>query len=102
MSHNETSKHGFDNPNYDFSKNRELEEETGIELTTRIHAADSKQEDENEITMESNVDDILDNNDKSALMKDDKSNIWYSKLICYKIHHPKLFGFEYHFILNCC
>ena len=76
MSQNENSKHGFDNPNYDFSKDRVLEEETGIELTTRFHAADSKLEDGNETIMESNVDDILDNNDKAALMNDDKSNKW--------------------------
>ena len=76
MSQNETSKQGFDNPNYDFSANRVLEETTGIELTTRIHAADSKLEDGNEIIMESNVDDILDNNDKTTLMNDEKSNTW--------------------------
>jgi len=55
-------------------KGRVLEEETGIELITRFDAADSKLEDGNETIMESNVDDILDNNDKTALMKDDKSN----------------------------
>ena len=76
MSQNETSKQGFDNPNYGFSTNRVLKETTGIELTTRFHAVDSKLEDGNETIMESNVDDILDNNDKAALMNDDKSNKW--------------------------
>lgn len=41
-----------------------------------MNTADSKPEDGNEIIMESNVDDILDNNDKSTLMKDDTSNRW--------------------------
>ena len=76
MSQNATSKQGFDNPNYGFSTNRILEETTGIELTTRIHASDSKLEDEHETIMESNVDDILDNNDKTTLMNDEKSNRW--------------------------
>ena len=76
MSQSETSKQGFDNPNYGFSTDRVLEETTGIELTTRIHAVDSKLEDGNEIIMESNVDDILDDNDKTTLINDEKSNRW--------------------------
>lgn len=74
MSQNETPKHGFDNPNYGFPTNRVSEDQSGIELQTTFHVADSEPGDENEMKMDANADDFVDNSDKTALMNDDKLN----------------------------
>ena len=83
MSRKTTNKQSFDNPNYNFSKNRNSSDirvedgKTGIELPTIFAADEPELEDDSRVEMESKHDNILDDNDKAGLIENDESNKWY-------------------------
>ena len=100
MSRKDTNKQSFDNPNYVFSKNRDypsiIEEDgkAGIELPKILTADEPESEDDNRVEMESKHDNILDDNDKAALIEDDDSKNWL--VIIYLLRHISIDMEKFH------